>query len=153
MSGIKSDLPSSFSSQTSLPGSSLLSLPPHLCAVLIAPFLTYGDADRLRLTCSELAEVVRAAPLVDVATLVEKPSAWRRAFPRACAVSLSPKAANLPGLAETLNGVLRVAVLGRPRGLDASLAALLPPAATTALAQHTGRRRRALLVLDGGGGG
>jgi hypothetical protein len=119
----------------------LLDLPADVLSQVLIVFLSLGDASSLRAASVSCCELVAAAPLCDAASVVRRLPAWRRAFPRARAVGLSPAAAAEPALAAFLCGVTRVVVAGAASSLDADLAAALctlPP---------PGRRQRRRLLL------
>jgi len=112
-------------------------VPQEVIARALVPFLTYQDANALRRTSRELLGAILRAPLVDCITPVARPAAWRRAFPRALAVGLTPAAARDAAIGEALAGVTRVAVVGGVK-FDTELAILL-------LAGKVKQRRRPFL--------
>ena len=118
-------------------------LPLDVVSHVLIPFLTLLDANAFRLVCRVARAAVLAAPLNDASTAVPRPAAWRRAFPRAQAVGLTPTAACDPSLGAALAGVTRVAIVGGPP-FDSGLAAMLASLAK--------QRRRRVLSLNGDGG-
>lgn len=120
----------------------LLDLPADVLSQALIVFLSLGDASSLRAASVECRELVAAAPLCDAASVVRRLPAWRRAFPRARAVGLSPAAAAEPALATFLCGVTRVVVAGTASSLDPDLAVAL-----STLSQLGRRQQRRLLLL------
>ena len=119
-------------------------LPHDIVAHVLVPYLTLLDANTFRLVSRAAHAAVLSAPMEDGRTPVTRPAAWRRAFPRARAVGLTPSAASDSSLCAALAGVTRVAVVGGT-DFEVEVAAML-----SSLAKQ--RRRRAL-SLNGDGGG